>query len=243
MKQKLLQFLQKRKQALSKYLVAHPRVHGALVAGRALLCVLLAVGVLFSVVALSVSAVADLRMQKRILTQEELHTEGEKFDFILVLGCRVYGDGTPSPMLYDRVKTGVALYEAGLSDSLLFSGDSQNADVYDEVGAMRTLASSLGVPKTQLLGDAYGLSTYESIYRAKHLFGGKRILIVTQEFHLSRALYLAEKFGMEAYGISADLRSYQQTFRLELREIPARAKDVFLGLLQPAPASIQTKES
>ncbi len=145
-------------------------------------------------------------------------------DYILVLGAGVKADGTPSDMLHDRVLTAVNLRTAGQSAPLLMSGDNQHAD-YDEVSAMVALAVELGEIEETIQTDRLGLSTYESVTRARELYEGKRVVIVTQEYHLYRALYIAKQLGFDAYGVSADVRTYRgQGFR-ELREIAARCKD------------------
>ena len=107
------------------------------------------------------------------------------------------------------------------------SGDRQPDGSYDEVGAMQDTALAAGVNVTSVLIDPEGYSTYESIeHLAKHL-KGKRVVIVTQIYHLYRALYIAERMGMEAYGVSADRRSYSDQLKCEIREVLARVKDVW----------------
>ena len=132
----------------------------------------------------------------RILSQEQAAALGG-IDCILVLGCGVREDGKPSDMLRDRLTRGLALYDAGAAPKLLMSGDHGRAD-YDEVNTMKAVAVTAGVPSADVFMDHAGFSTYESIYRAKEIFEAKRIIIVTQEYHLYRALYLAEKLGLDA---------------------------------------------
>lgn len=160
----------------------------------------------------------------RITTAEELTAAGEHFDVILVLGCAVRKDGTPSHMLEDRIKTGVSLYGAGLGDLILMSGDRHEG--YDEVSAMEQEAKKLGVPAEKIAIDPTGFSTYDSIANLLEQYKGKRVLIVTQTYHLYRALYIAEKLGIEAYGVGADLRTYRKQLKYDLREVFARVKDV-----------------
>lgn len=172
------------------------------------------------------SAVID-KTEERICSPEQVGALSVDFDYILILGCGVYSDGTLTPMLSDRVSVGVSLYQAGVGDRILMSGD-HHTEWYNEVDPMRDTAIELGVPAEAIEVDPLGLSTYESIARISQVYGAERILIVTQEYHLPRALYIAEKFGMEAYGVSADLRPYLAQVKYDLRELFARVKDVYL---------------
>ncbi len=155
-------------------------------------------------------------------------------DCIVVLGCGVRPDGQPSDMLADRIAQGVALYEKGASPKLLMSGDHSRSD-YDEVNTMRNVAVEAGVPADDVFMDHAGFSTYESMYRARDVFGAKRIVIVSQRYHLYRALYVAERLGLDAYGVSADLRPYAGQEAREVREILARVKDFLTAIVQPSP--------
>ena len=146
------------------------------------------------------------------------------YDCILVLGAGVRADGTPSDMLRDRVTVAVELYRA-TGAPLLMSGD--HTGDYNEVGVMKALAVEMGVPSEDVFLDHEGYSTYESLYRAKGVFSADTILIVTQEYHLHRALYIARELGMEAEGVSADLRPYIKQKQYSLREHLARFKDLF----------------
>ncbi len=156
-------------------------------------------------------------------------------DCILVLGAGIWGDAL-SPMLEDRVLTAVSLYESGVSDRLLMSGDHGSED-YDEVNAMKNYAKSKGVPADSIFMDHAGFSTYESMYRARDVFIAKRIVIVSQQYHLYRAVFDARRLGLEAYGVSADLRdygSYTDSYN-STREILARNKDFLMCLIKPEP--------
>lgn len=187
--------------------------------------VLILIGMLSGVTVLILSAAVCNKTEERILSAEAIAAMPGEFDCILVLGCRVYANGEPSPMLYDRIKTGCALYESGVGDKLLMSGDNQDV-YYNEVASMRREAVALGIPEDAILCDRYGLSTYDSVVRALEEYGYRRVVIVTQSYHLYRALYVAEKLGIEAYGVSADLRPYYGQTKRDLREILARCKDV-----------------
>ncbi|MBQ9930092.1 MAG: YdcF family protein [Oscillospiraceae bacterium] len=169
----------------------------------------------------------------RIITPEAA-AELEDVDCILVLGCLVHSDGEPSDMLRDRLQCGVELYKSGAAPKLLMSGD-HGQDDYDEVAAMKQFAISQDVPSCDVFMDHAGFSTYESIIRARDVFQAKKIIIVTQEYHLYRALYLAQQLGVEAYGVSADYREYSGQAGRELREILARVKDFAFSYLEPEP--------
>ena len=171
--------------------------------------------------------------EDRILTpQEAAALEG--VDCILVLGCLVKDNGAPSDMLSDRLRRGVELYGMGASGKLLMSGD-HGREGYDEVSAMKRYALNAGVASADVFMDHAGFSTYESLYRARDVFCAKKIIIVTQEYHLYRALYIAEKLGLEAYGVHADYRGYTGQRSRDIREVLARVKDFGTSIFQPEP--------
>jgi len=201
---------------------------------------LLSLSLLLGSMALTISAAVCGKTRDRILDKNALLETGLDFDCILVLGCRVYSDGRLSHMLSDRVETAVELYAAGFCDRLLMSGDHKD-DSYNEVDPMKAAAEGHGVPSDAISTDPMGLSTYDSIMRFAAENPGARILIVTQSYHLYRALYLAEKAGLEAYGVSADLRTYRGQIKYDLREIAARCKDVYYAEKRPAAAGMQER--
>lgn len=166
-----------------------------------------------------------------LLAEDAVNKDAE---CIVVLGCGVKSDGTPSDMLEDRLIRGIELYKAGAASKLLMSGD-HGSDEYDEVGAMKRYAIEAGVPSEDIFMDHAGFSTYESIYRAKEIFGVKKLIIVTQEYHLYRALYIAQDLGMEAYGVASDYRTYVGQSMRDVRELLARCKDFFISILRPKP--------
>lgn len=201
------------------------------------------VGLCGVILILSVSGAIVDRGSERISSHEAIDVfadAGGEYDCILVLGCGVKEDGTPSDRLYDRVKVGVDLYHAGVAPKILMSGDHENKG-YDEVSAMLALAIEMGVPKEDVFLDHAGLSTYESVYRADYIFSCDSMVIVTQEYHLYRALHIAESFGIEAHGVSADLRSYQKMLYHNCRETLARCKDFFYALTKPEPTYLGDK--
>lgn len=201
------------------------------------LCFLLCIGVMLSAMALIISAAVCDVTEDRIVTAEQLLDMGLEFDYILVLGCRVYADGRLSHMLEDRLLTAFSLYESGVCNRLLMSGDSRTV-YYDEVGAMKDAALANGIPEDAILTDPAGLSTYDSVSHLLSHFKGKRVVIVTQEYHLYRALYLAEKLGVEAFGVSAARRPYVNQWKYSAREVLARCKDVAYALARPKAAEL-----
>lgn len=155
-------------------------------------------------------------------------------DCVIVLGARVYDNGSLSPMLNDRVDTGIAAWESGAGKVLLLSGDHGTYG-YDEVNSMKNYALLQGVPRDALFLDHAGFCTYDSMVRAKEVFGAQKVVVVTQSFHLYRALYIARSIGLEAYGVAADLRPYRYQLYNEGRELLARTKDFFSVIFRPDP--------
>ncbi len=166
-------------------------------------------------------------------TREELASDGTRFDCILVPGARVHPDGTLYPVLQDRMDVGLSLLLDGYAETLLLSGDSEDPDAYDEVGAMAVYAEAAGAAETQILQDPLGLSTYESLWRAKYVYHAESVLIVTQSLFLPRALYLADRLGLQCKGVAAELWVYG--IRNYLREPIARVKAVWDGIFLPDP--------
>ena len=171
--------------------------------------------------------------KERIVTVEETATL-EDVDCIIVLGCQVRDDGTLSHMLRDRLMRGLEVYHAGATPKLLMSGDHGRKE-YDEVNAMKQYAIENGVPSEHVFMDHAGFSTYETVYRAKEIFEADKVIIITQEYHLYRALYIADKLGLEAYGVSADLNKYAGQSMRDFREVLARCKDWAMCIFKPEP--------
>lgn len=155
-------------------------------------------------------------------------------DCILILGAGVRDDGTPSHMLEDRLKVGIELYNSGAAPKILVSGDNSRDD-YNEPETMKRYCVENGVPEEDIVLDYAGFSTYESLFRARDVFCAENIIIVTQKYHLYRALYVAEKLGLGAVGVSADLRTYRGQSYRDLRETAARNKDFLFTLFMPEP--------
>lgn len=152
-------------------------------------------------------------------------------DCVIILGAGIWGD-SPSPMLQDRLDVGIELYKDGVVPKIIMSGDHGRKE-YDEVNVMKEYAIDNGVPSVDIFMDHAGFSTYDSIYRAKEIFGAKNIIIVTQEYHLYRALYISNSLDLNAYGESADTRKYSGQLYRELREVLARNKDFVKSIYKP----------
>ena len=170
--------------------------------------------------------------EKQILKQKE-YEKLKDVDCILVLGAAVWGDN-PSPMLEDRLLEGINLYKNNVARKIIMSGDHGRTE-HDEVNIMKDYAIEKGVPSEDIFMDHAGFSTYESIYRAKEIFKAKKIVIVTQKYHLYRALHIANKLGLEAYGVGSDPRRYVGETNREVREILARNKDFIKCIFKPLP--------
>lgn len=194
---------------------------------------LLCLCIIGAIAAILINARVKAVSQPRILSAEETASLNN-IDCIIVLGCQVKSDGSLSHMLRDRLIRGVELYNQKSAPKLLMSGDHGQKN-YDEVNAMKQYAIENGVPSEDVFMDHAGFSTYETIYRARDVFKAKRVIIVTQEYHLYRALYIAKQLGIEAYGVSADLNRYAGQSMRDLREILARNKDFAQCIFKPEP--------
>lgn len=176
--------------------------------------------------------------QKQIITNNEC-SKIQDVDCIIVLGAGIWGD-KPSPMLEDRLLEAISLYKNNVSSKIIMSGDHGRTE-YDEVNIMKKYAIEIGVPSEDIFMDHAGFSSYESIYRAKEIFEAKKVIIVTQKYHLYRSIYIANKLGIEAYGVGADPRRYVgETYR-EIREILARDKDFVKCIFKPKPTYLGDK--
>ncbi|MGN1372139.1 MAG: vancomycin high temperature exclusion protein [Candidatus Coprovivens sp.] len=183
-------------------------------------------------ITISINLYVIATTRKLILTSNNIDNP-KNIDCILVLGAGIW-DNKPSPMLKDRLDEAINLYQKGLASKIIMSGDHGQED-YDEVNIMKYYAISAGVPSEDIFMDHAGFSTYESIYRAKEIFNVKKAIIVTQKYHLYRALYIAKELGIESYGVGADPRKYSNQLIREGREALARNKDFFQVLLNIKP--------
>lgn len=186
-------------------------------------CVILVLGINFYVVGST---------KKRLIKNNNLESLDD-IDCILVLGCGVWGE-EPSPMLRDRLEKGIELYKKGVAKKIIMSGDHGRSD-YDEVNVMKKYAIDRGVSSEDIFMDHAGFSTYESMYRAKEVFNVKSVVIVSQEYHLYRAIYIAKNLGLNAYGVNSEPKKYIGQFHRDIREILARNKDFVTVMLKPEP--------
>lgn len=191
---------------------------------------------LIGIITFGVVALIFINLYMCESVRSQIVSESSSFkdvDCILVLGAGVK-NGQPTPMLSDRLSESVFLYKVNASTRILMSGDHGSKN-YDEVNAMKKFAISKGIPTSHIFMDHAGFSTYESLYRAKEIFQAKKIIIVTQEYHLYRALYIANSLGIDAVGVSATKRDYGGQYIRDAREFLARGKDYITCMLEPEP--------
>lgn len=193
---------------------------------KKVLIILILVFVLMVIYILGINFHVKYSTKNKITDINEI--SNTKFDAIVVLGAKVHDDGTISMMLADRLDKTLEVFNYNVSDIILVSGDSENDD-YDETILMKRYLLQNKINEKNIKVDIYGLSTYDSIYRAKEIFNYNKILIITQEYHLYRALYIADSLGMNAYGISAEGEGYFGQSMREFREILARNKDFIIS--------------
>lgn len=173
---------------------------------------------------------------KYILSFDDL-AKHQDFDAILVLGAGLTDDNTPSDILTDRLLSSLKAYELGASNKFILSGD-HGRENYNEVKAMKKfiLQSNNTIDESNIFLDHAGFSTYESMYRAKEIFKAKKILIITNEYHLPRALYIARNLGITAYGVPSDIRNYLNIISYSTREKLAQIKDfININFIKPEP--------
>lgn len=194
--------------------------------------ILILLAVLDVAAVISINVYIKATAKKRIVSLEEA-AGLDGVDCIIILGAGVRGE-RPTHMLQDRLDYGIALYEMGASNRLLMSGDHGRKN-YDEVNVMKDYAINKGVSSSHVFMDHAGFSTYESLYRARDIFEAKKVIIVTQKYHLYRALYVADKLGLDAYGVASDPREYAGQRVRDVREILARVKDFFYVIIKPEP--------
>jgi vancomycin permeability regulator SanA len=161
----------------------------------------------------------------------------------IVFGAGLWRDGSPSPVLRDRVRTAADLYFAGKVQKLLMSGD--NSTIYhNEPAAMRQYALELGVPDEAIVLDYAGRRTYDTCLRAREIFGVTDVVLVTQKFHLPRAVFTCNMLGVSGVGVDADRQTYRRRslFFWNLRELPATATALWDLYISPPPVILGQRE-
>jgi vancomycin permeability regulator SanA len=197
--------------------------------------ILVVLGILIIVMAgsaLLIDHYVQLAGSKYIFMPDEV----PEADAVLVPGAYVFPDGTVSFMLNDRLIEACELYKEGKAEKILVSGDHGRKN-YDEVNAMKIFLKEQDIPEEDIFMDHAGFNTYESLFRARDVFQVKKVIIVTQGYHLMRAIFIARELGLEAYGVASDRHDYGEVMTIyRLREVAARNKDFFTAkFLKPQP--------
>ncbi|MBE6053387.1 MAG: SanA protein [Clostridium sartagoforme] len=199
--------------------------------GKRIMAVLISL-VIIAILTISVTISIVNSYKKYIYNIEDIPSGN---DAIIVLGAGVRQDGTPSDILADRLEASLDVYKANLGNSFILSGDHGRED-YNEVRAMKNYIMKDNVDEKIIFMDHAGFSTYDTMYRAKEIFKVEKAIIVTNEYHLPRALYIARRLGIEAYGVKSDLREYQLMDSYKKREVLAQLKDfLYVNILKPEP--------
>lgn len=198
---------------------------------KKIVIIILILFIIFASVPFIINNYVLISVQKQIIDINDI-SDLSNVDAVLILGCKAYEDG-PSMMLRERLETGIEVYNILGDTKLLLSGDHGRKE-YDEVNTMRDYTLNKGISAVDIFMDHAGFSTYDSIYRAKEIFLAKKIVIVTQGYHLYRSLYIANKLGLDAYGVSSNDIVYGQRMR-DIREFLARNKDFVKVIIKPNP--------
>ena len=188
--------------------------------------------ILVMILTITMNLIVCLSSRPRMRSVED-SLESDEYQCIIVLGCGVWGD-SPSPLLSDRLDAAIRLYKAGVAPKILMSGDHGQSD-YDEVNVMRSYAIAHGVASEDIFLDHAGFSTYETMYRAKAVFGVNKAVVVTQKYHLYRALYDAKALGIQAEGTIAVGHRFMSQLYWDIRECAGRCKDFLWCLFKPLP--------
>lgn len=170
------------------------------------------------------------------------NTKIENFDCLLVLGAGIINNERPTLMLKDRLDKSIELYKKGLAPKIIMSGD-HSSENHNEVIIMKNYAIERGIPSEDIFMDHAGFCTYDSIYRAKEIFEVKKMIIVTQKYHLYRSIYIANFLGIKSYGIKSDARIYTKMPYHLLREMLARCKNFFKCIFRMKPKYLGEKIS
>ena len=199
---------------------------------KKIIWILITCGVIGTIVVFGINGLVKATTKNQIIKDGD-YSKLEKIDCAIILGAGIWGD-KPSPMLEDRLLEGIKLYKDGIVDKILATGDhGQNG--YDEVSVMKKYIMEQGVPSEDIFMDHAGFSTYESMYRAKAVFDVENAIVVTQEYHLYRAIYIANQLGLNVLGAPSDQREYAGQAYRDIREVLARNKDVLQCILKIKP--------
>ncbi len=190
-----------------------------------IIVILIFIGIL---IMLGINEYIKYSVKDKIITEKDIT---EDFNVALVLGAGLK-NGKPSPVLKDRLDTALMLYKNNKVSKIIVSGDHGNKN-YDEVNVMKNYLKNEGVLSEDIFMDHAGFSTYDSIYRLREIFNVKKVIIVTQKYHLYRSLYIAKKLEIDAEGISATKRHYAGELKFVLREVIARDKDFVKTIFKP----------
>lgn len=188
---------------------------------------------------LGILCVLGLNLWVTVSTSDQIHelsdntVSSDSYDCILVLGAGLR-DGEPSLMLKDRLDKAVSCYEQGLAPKILMSGDHGRTG-YNEVQVMKQYAVDAGIPSSDIFMDHAGFSTYESLVRARDIFGLKKPVVITQKYHIYRALFIGNQLNLDCTGVPTDNFPYGGKAYRTLREYLARCKDVGTTLLGTKP--------
>lgn len=190
----------------------------------------IAIAVLVAAVAIAVPNVYEVATEAGHIRPadevEQAASQGETYDCILVLGASMLPSGEPSTILKDRLDVAVELYKAGVAPKIVMSGDNESDATYNEVVNMKKYAVNQGVPSEDIFCDHAGIDTYDSMYRARFVFDPHSMVVVTQTYHMYRALFDAHSFNIDAIGVTSDLHSYEKQAYFDIREVGARVSDM-----------------
>lgn len=210
------------------------RKKGCLHTMKVLLCILIGVALLLLLATVGVDAFVCFSTQDDIETPQQAIDTKNEFDAqcILVLGAGINFNGTPSTILKDRLDGAIYLYKNGVAPKIIMSGDNSQSS-YNEVMAMCNYAVEQGVSADDIFCDHAGINTYDSMYRLKTVFGVDRCVVVTQQYHLYRAIYVAKGLGIDCKGVASDYHDYVDIDTYEKREKLARIKDFYQVIIKP----------
>jgi SanA protein len=187
-------------------------------------------GVIILAIVIASNTAVSVKAKGGVVTLEDLQMS----EVVMVLGASVHPDGQPSSILEDRLLTAIDIYKAGKAKKFLLSGDNGQQD-YDEVNVMKAYLLHEGIPAGDIFLDHAGFDSYDSLYRARDIFGLKSFTIVTQAFHLPRTIYLGRSLGLDVHGVAADRHEYVKIDIFKAREWLANVKAVFDVLFKSKP--------